>query len=184
MRIDKRTFSAGNMPDSCNCIRLQVEQLLKFLEDLQIDLDSAESPSVQVRKGFTTWAVPRGWKLNTLLPGIEQTSISQANYKILGVYQAAESNCALKHRIYFHCMFDNRQSIGTNLLRLRIAKENGNLNGFSSIKVIGLVVDGGSRGKLGWDNSVGCYEEYFMALTAAYKGFFNEELDLWAIRGQ
>jgi hypothetical protein len=64
-------------------------------------------------------------------------------------------------------MFDNRQAIGTNLMKFEIASRNSVIGGRSPI-CIGICAEESKIRKLGWDGAAASSQEYLEAINGAY----------------
>lgn len=181
VKIEIRDAEKSRNPD-CEPVRRAKGELESFLTALELDRESDSATSNKIKIPLFAWAEQNGWKRNRLVnPGIP-TGIPTSIYKVNLLMDLPDCACQKHHRIYFHAFFDNRQAIGTNLLRLTVAKnyfDNGN---DKEADLIALVIDSKSKEYFGWDNSVGDIEEYEYALSKIYKFAIDSEIKFWVIR--
>ena len=182
MKLECRQYGRSASGTTCSEVERELNTLRKMLSAVLIGEDSETSPSETIKRPFKAWANLNGWKFNQLIDGTWESALSVANYKILGIKDLPNSECGHRHRIYFHTFFDNRQVIGTNLLRLQVALEYFEASENSLGHAVALIPDSNARSKFGWDNSVGTNEEYVAAILGPYKSHLTKTLDFWAIR--
>ena len=89
--------------------------------------------------------------------------------------------CGHKHRFFSEFCFDNRQAIGTNLLKFQVAAANSRFHGYSPLGFL-ICADGFSIKNYGWDGGVASYQEYDHAIRIPYKNILNEPPILISIR--
>ena len=76
-------------------------------------------------------------------------------------------SCGHGHRFLLQFMFDNRQAIGTNLLKFDIASRNAALRERQTTS-IALCVEKSRVRQLGWDGSAASAQEYIDAVLGPY----------------
>jgi hypothetical protein len=181
MKIEIRSENDSQLR-KCESVKAAEAKLVSFLQGIEFDVNLVGSASNKIKGPLFTWAIANGWKKSRLAdPGIP-TGISTAIYKINLTLDLPKSSCQHHHRIFFQAFFDNRQAIGTNLLRLSIAKNYFEKKESNRAHIIGLVVDSNSKSKFGWDKSVGTLEEYEYAASKIYDFALNSKFEFWAIR--
>ena len=105
----------------------------------------------------------RDFKVDSSIPESEPNT----NYKLDAIKDIeTESNVTL--RLLFESCFDNRQAIGTNLLKFAVAKREYKGNSRVSPQPILLVADKSNLRKYGWDGSIASFEEYELAIRDPY----------------
>ena len=172
----------NTLTSDCGLLQAAKRELRDFLEGLSLDGDSELAASKKIKIPLFHWAESHGWKKNRLVnPGIP-SGIPTSIYKVNLLKDLPNCSCGSHHRIFFHAYFDNRQAIGTNLLRLGVAKKYFEQTDANQAELIALVVDSKSREYFGWDKSVGTVEEYEYALTKIYEFALKSQIDFWVIR--
>jgi hypothetical protein len=167
---------------ACEHVRAIKRELEDFLSGLDFDGDSISAASNKIKVPLFSWADAHEWKRNRLVnPGIP-SGIPTSVYKVNLLRDLPNCACGRHHRIFFHAFFDNRQAIGTNLLRLCVAKKYFEQTIENEAELIALVIDTKSKDFFGWDNSVGTVEEYEYALTKIYNFALEPEINFWVIR--
>lgn len=78
-----------------------------------------------------------------------------------------DTACGHMHRYFLQLMFDNRQAIGTNLLKFEIASRNSLISGRMPVCMAVCIEDGQVR-KLGWDGAAASAQEYLVAIAGPY----------------
>lgn len=112
-------------------------------------------------------------------PGIGPGS-PQANYTVDYLRTYRDAPCGHIHQVTIELCFDNRQAIGTNLLKAQMAnKLLPTLNGNSSISVL-VVADSEIKARA-YDSSVGDEEEYESALLSAYAAELSTPIILFTL---
>jgi hypothetical protein len=76
-------------------------------------------------------------------------------------------DCGHYHRFFLQLMFDNRQAIGTNLLKFEIASRNSIMNGRMPT-CIAICAEDSKVKKLGWDGAAASSQEYLGAIAGPY----------------
>jgi hypothetical protein len=90
-----------------------------------------------------------------------------ANYCIDYLSVIRECSCGAKHQIALELCFDNRQAIGTNLLKAHFANRLISQNEQNSSVSILMVAEDAIKAKA-YDNSTGSESEYESALLSLY----------------
>lgn len=171
-------------PSNSQCERVYAakRELEVFLSGLKLDGDAESATSNKIKTPLFSWADTHDWKRNRLVnPGIP-SGIPTSIYKVNLLKDLPDCLCGKHHRIFFHAFFDNRQAIGTNLLRLAVAKKYFEQKEDNEAELIALVIDSKSKELFGWDKSVGTVEEYEYALTKIYDFALEPEINFWVVR--
>jgi hypothetical protein len=181
VKIEIRAPKVPSLAD-CDAVTIAKDHLFAFLKNLNLDEDSIEASSNKIKVPLFDWAVEQGWKKNRLAdPGIPN-GISTSIYKVNLTLDLPAESCLHHHRIYLHAFFDNRQAVGTNLLRMSIAKKYFERDTAQIAHLIALVLDSNAKADFGWDNSVGTLEEYEYAANKTYDFAVAPDIEFWAIR--
>jgi hypothetical protein len=103
------------------------------------------------------------------------SSINSANYRIDAVLDSEVTlECNHRHRIYLEICFDNRQAIGTNLLKFHAASEIFNIEPNRKSLAILVCADNRTLKKHNWDSSAASSEEYEFAIRTPYSTVITE----------
>jgi hypothetical protein len=167
------------------CAELQgvISGLVKFLQSLELDNDGPGATSNKIKVPLTNWAKENGWRPNRIIDSTIPSGISNSIYKVNLLRDIPLNSCPHHHRVFFHCFFDNRQAIGTNLIRLDYAIGNFQTQESRIGHGVALVLDGAAKTFFGWDNAVGTWEEYDFAVKKTFSNFAKNPIDFWIIRG-
>jgi hypothetical protein len=151
----------------CEAVQRTISSLRSALIELQIQpgtiiggmtkkLISAISPFL----ASETWA--ESWP-------IDQTVFHNAYASYFIDYFRNEDlqSCGHFHRYFLQFMFDNRQAIGTNLMKFEIASRNSIIGGRTPI-CIAICAEESRIKKLGWDGAAASSQEYLEAINGAY----------------
>lgn len=181
MNISTWRLQSKNGLSNCEYLDKYAQELRQFIESVEVDPDEPGAASEKFKKPILDWAVSKGWSLSKTIDESVIRSLPHANYKIHALLDMPECSCGQKHRLFFQLMFDNRQAIGTNLLRLDLALKNFETSDDRTGLAIGLMVDGPVKAKFRWDNSVAIGKEYEMALIGPYESLFHGRIELWTL---
>lgn len=83
-----------------------------------------------------------------------------------------EQECSHSHRFLLQFMFDNRQAIGTNLIKFDIAAYNAAKSNRLTT-AIAICAEKNEIKKLGWDGSAASAQEYLNAITGPYESIIK-----------
>jgi hypothetical protein len=90
--------------------------------------------------------------------------------------------CAERHRLLVELCFDNRQAIGTNILKLEAAARQFEAKTGGKAYCLLICADRKALTKGLWDSGVGDEEEYQIAISTAYKEFLKRQFSLLVLR--
>lgn len=166
----------------CDELVAAIAGVEQFLSLLVLDIDTAGPASNKVKLPLISWAIQNGWKKNRIIDASIPSGISNSIYKVSLLRDLPNNSCPHHHRIFLHCFFDNRQAIGTNILKLQFAVDNFQRDETKIAHAIAIVVDTNVRSKYGWDKSVGTSEEYEFAIKHPFKYYAINSIDFWTIR--
>ena len=125
-------------------------------------------PSRQVRDLVEGKMLTSGWESRVLLDRQLPSEISLANYTVDYQLIFESQACDCKHQLIVEMCFDNRQAIGTNLLKADFANRSFNSSPKRASIAILVVLNSGARESGRWDNGVGVQDEYSLALRRVY----------------
>jgi hypothetical protein len=166
------------------------EEFLCFtdiIKDLKSDLSGLPeiSPtfgkSATIRKKMNELAKRNKWHKSVSINSKITNSDRKSNYFVEYMLDFLCARCNQTHRVNLELCFDNRQAMAANIFKLEIA--NANFISKRNSKCIGLIVCLTEKAKsLGqWDNSVGTFDEYILAIETAYVSYINTKIGLLSI---
>lgn len=155
----------------------------EFLESKEVGPLSNIATSKQIRDAVSDYMKRNSWipdfKFDSSIPESEPNT----NYRIDFIKDISEPDGILTSRFLFEACFDNRQAIGTNILKFELAKRA--FEKHPSKKTISLILaaDKKSLKQYGWDGSIGSFEEYELALRDPYSSVVTFEPIFLIVRG-
>ena len=158
---------------------------LNWLENLFTQIEfgnlSAKAPTNQVKNIIQQSFIDHGWKNHILVDQRLPDELSLANFIVDFQKIFPSSSCDLKHQIVLELAFDNRQSIGTNFLKVDFANRMFKTSP-DRVSVSVLAVLKNSAKILGrWDGSAGTFDEYSLASRRVYGDVINTTVLLLAL---
>lgn len=177
-RLEIKLDPDSTLHAECKVPSLALQDLLSSLADLDLAMRGG---SVQVKKLIFDAANKQGWELDFSVSTNVSKDYPDANFKINYLWVSKECACGKRHKVFVHRCFDNRQAIGTNLLRFMIANQSPTKSPRDDYSFIALVADEKAK-RASWDGSVGSYEEYFFAVNGGYKLLNLPPIDFAIIR--
>lgn len=123
-----------------------------------------------------------GWQPNFLVFTNVSTSVPRKNYVVDFVFDFDLTECPNKHRVVLEVCFDNRQAIGTNLLKLDKAVVDFESRQGREAEAILICADRRTLDIGEWDSGVADEEEYQIALSQAYKSYLSAPMSLMVLR--
>lgn len=161
----------SGLASRCEPSERLVAETVQLLSGSGLDKDNRGSASQKVKDSLAPILQRQGW--NQRFPINSDVSYDDyASFFLDFFMDLPPENCSHEHRFLFQFMFDNRQAIGTNLLKFELAAKNSNRNGRLTTS-IGLCVEKSKIRMLGWDGSAASAQEYVSALTGPYGGAFS-----------
>lgn len=106
----------------------------------------------------------KNFKISPLIPN----DLASQNFKIDFACRLKCETHQSSHYIFIELAFDNRQVLGTNILKLEVAQKILEKSSRPFTLGVLITVDKTSCRKLGWDGSIGTFEEYEIAYRNAY----------------
>lgn len=175
MIVKKRPVRDLNLEDLCKFETDTLEILANKLGDLRFSDNPTKSAEV-----LGDWF----WRTCEDLNSIQKFRISAdipleriyANYLMDAVVDEYKSDCGHNHRINLQLFLDNRQAIGTNLLKFEISADRFQTTDFDKALAIGITVDKDCKKRLKIDGSVATFSEYEKACNNAYLEILKSRL--------
>lgn len=176
LKLDAESILASG----CKAPRLALNQLVQELGN--IELGGVIGGSVQAKILLSQTSKALGWETDFLVTREASKDFPNANFKVNYLWVSRACPCGERHRVFVHRCFDNRQAIGTNLLRFFLAHQAGLRGTRDSSAFVAIVADEKAK-RAAWDGSVGSYEEYFFSLNGGYQALPMPPMDFLIIRG-
>lgn len=151
----------------CKVVQETISSLKSTLTELQLDPDSASGGMTKkLLSALTPYLVSTSWRERWPI----DRSVQHDAYASFFIDYSLDEDlqaCGHHHRYFLQLMFDNRQAIGTNLMKFEIASRNSVIGGRSPI-CIGICAEESKIRKLGWDGAAASSQEYLEAINGAY----------------
>ncbi|MDH2904395.1 MAG: hypothetical protein PXZ08_10675 [Actinomycetota bacterium] len=157
-----------NMVDHKYCFGKYFESTKVAFDGINVAALGDGGPSRQVRDLVEDNMLLNGWEARILIDRQLPDEISLANYTIDYQLIFESQGCDYKHQLVAEMCFDNRQAIGTNLLKADFANRNFTAVPDRASAAILVVLNSGAREAGRWDNGVGVQDEYSLALRRVY----------------
>lgn len=172
--------------DPYSCLKSDCSKPMDAVQELLVSLESidmkAGAGSVQAKRLLTPAALEHGWERDFYITNSVSKDYPDANFKVNYLWVLNGCKCSKRHKVFLHRCFDNRQAIGTNLLRFMVADQASSKSNSDEYAFIALVADDKAK-KVAWDGAVGSYEEYLFAVNGGYKSIPLPPIDFAIIRG-
>lgn len=143
-------------------------QIREFLESAKVGPLANMATSKQIRDAIDEYMKRDHWisdfKFDSSIPDSEPNT----NYKMDFIKDVTLPSEDLTIRFLFEACFDNRQAIGTNILKFELAKRAFENSPHKRAVSLILAADKKSLKKYGWDGSIGSFEEYELAIRDPY----------------
>lgn len=181
MRVEVRNLRNTEL---CKCENSELLALVSYLNDQSFDVSSAIPASGQIKAQLNDYFEQNNWSEKFVFDGNIPKTINRANFTLDGIKDLAqEIACEYKHRFFLEACFDNRQAIGTNLLKFVTAQNK--YEEKASCRGLAFLICGDKRTlkNLGWDGSIGSSEEYEFALRNPYQQILKYAPILLVLRG-
>ncbi len=166
----------------CEAQRLIVSELVGRIESIDISKNSLVPSSRQYKNQFSLILQSQNWLRNFKYDSSVPDSINNANYKLDAVLDENCLECSCRHRFLLEVCFDNRQAIGTNLMKFETASQIFQSKPNQTSISILICADARTLKKLGWDPATGSSEEYEFALRDPYVHILKTEPILLVLR--
>ena len=183
MEVEVRTNKDKSVDSFCLVEQHRIMGLKGNLEKIIVAKNSKDSPSRQI-KDATEEIFRNGgdWRQPFQFDSSVSSIYPLSNYKLDAMIDESSTNCEHIHRVLVEQCFDNRQAIGTNLLKFQLASSLFE----SGLKHIALSIiicaDRHSLKLFGWDGSIASSEEYEAALRGPYSKIITTTPILMVIR--
>jgi hypothetical protein len=156
------------------CLSTQLESILSSFGALDLaSLNPESSSTSQIRSWADEILQVETWSRRALVTDDFPSGVSPANYEVDYQKRFACDSCHQPHQISIELGFDNRQAVGTNLLKIDLASQSFHKKyGSASIGIIVVTnTIGRQRGR--WDGAVAIDYDYSWARRKAYASYLD-----------
>ena len=183
MEVEVRTNKDKSVDSFCLVEQHRIMGLKGNLEKIIVAKNSKDSPSKQI-KDATEEIFRNGgdWRQPFQFDSSVSSIYPLSNYRLDAMIDEISADCEHSHRILVEQCFDNRQAIGTNLLKFQLASSlfENHLK-HTALSII-TCADRHSLKLFGWDGSIASSEEYEAALRGPYANIITANVVLMVIR--
>ena len=167
MRIEER-ITGRDMEDLCSIVLETIGTLQTSLEAVVIETTAESSASKQLKNHMFNKLITEAWRPQFKISKEVSEAYPTANY-ILDLMKDFESDaCNHNHRFFLEFCFDNRQAIGSNILKFEVASRIAAQSDYSPVPVL-VCADAAALKHFGWDGSIASANEYEYALRVVYR---------------
>jgi hypothetical protein len=145
-----------------------IEQLTEALRFVELPSNSKEQTTSVLRTQLDESLDGSGWKEGFRIDNLISLEFPTANYTLDLSLDGLHASCNHSHRYFIEFCFDNRQAIGTNLLKFEVASRNSVLQDRVPLPIL-ICATSQAIKQFGWDSGVASYQEYDHALRIPYK---------------
>ena len=156
-------------------IRIE-DALLSYLKSSQGETVSTAMLRAEVVRTLDDF----GWHTNAFVTSKLPVGTPQAGLRVNGLRDISDCGCKMRHRVIMNCLLDNRQAIGTNLLKFELASKSYSSD-HRDCTSVGLCISEDTKSRRQWDTSVGTYSDYVAMLNTPYSGIIESRIHLWEL---
>lgn len=179
MRIEER-IPRRVKENLCHVVIENLDTIRRSLESIILSNSHTDSASKQVKDQMLNVLLEKGW-----LPDIKiNKNISEvypmANYILDAMKDIRGKDCPHAHRFFVEFCFDNRQAIGSNILKFEVASRAAIEFNLDPIPIL-ICAEQETLKHFGWDGSIASANEYEHALRVAYSDVVNHPAIILAL---
>jgi hypothetical protein len=169
--VIKGLIDPGVVTD-CSHVTGEIQALKGLIETIDLNVALGKTTQ-QIQKQLNPQLEILGWILNFTYDSNTISGSPSANYHLNAIKDLPDDKCGHRHRLLLELCFDNRQAIGTNLLKFETAKRIFEKNPDCQTNSIILCGSQEALTNLKWDGGVASFSEYENALLTVYKDIFT-----------
>jgi hypothetical protein len=157
---------------SDSCFNSELQKLESICAGVDLKLFAENKPATQqLREVFNKKSSENQWEERPVVTREFPNGVLGTNYEVDYQYTFKNDGCISNHQISIELAFDNRQAVGTNVLKMDLAnKLFTTKRDCQSVSII--VVPSLTAKKNGhWDNSVATDYDYSWSLRNAYSDY-------------
>lgn len=167
MRIEER-ITGLEKEDFCQIVLDKIKALQTSLEAVVIETSIDSSASKQLKNHMFNQLISDGWRPQFKISKNVSEVYPLANYLLDAMQDFSSAECGHTHRFLVEFCFDNRQAIGSNILKFEVASRVAAASNFSPVPIL-VCADAGALKLFGWDGSIAGASEYEYALRVVYR---------------
>lgn len=164
----------------CNEVLQEIHQVQSALEDFP-GLEPGTASATQINAYLEDLLTPRKWERNVLISNLPNFSLPEANYRCHFLRVINDCNCGVKHKIFVHLCFENRQATGSHFLRFKLAQANRRQDSQQDF-YLAVVADETTKRLLRLDGSAITYEFMKQAFEVHYNQILESEVNFLVLR--
>jgi hypothetical protein len=180
MRIEER-ITGRDTSDLCEIAIDTIKTLQSSLEAVIIETSTDTSASKQVKDHMFNQLVKDGWRPRFKIDKNVTDLYPLANYVLDAMQDIPAESCNHLHRFFVEFCFDNRQAIGSNILKFEVASRGALEASFMPVPIL-ICADSDALKHFGWDSSIASANEYEYALRVVYRNIINHPAIILALR--
>jgi hypothetical protein len=172
MKVDIRGDANPSALTLCEGTIAEINILKRILEGIEIDTELGKSTQ-QIQKQLNPLLAKNGWILDFTFDSNTISTAPSANYVLNAIKDLSIGSCGHRHRLLLELCFDNRQAIGTNLLKFEAAKRLFEKN--ENCLTTSIIICGShdALAHMKWDGGVASHGEYENALLTVYRDILS-----------
>ena len=167
MRIEERITGRDNA-GLCPIVVETIKALQASLEAVVIESSVDSSASKQLKNHMFNQLINSGWRPQFKISKEISEAYPHANYILDAMHDFSSEDCNHTHRFLVEFCFDNRQAIGSNILKFEVASRFAAASNYFPVPVL-VCADAGALKHFGWDGSIAGVNEYEYALRVVYR---------------
>ena len=133
-----------------------------------IETATDTSASKQVKDYMLNQLISEGWRPRFKIDKNISELYPLANYVLDAMQDFSSDKCNHIHRFFIEFCFDNRQAIGSNILKFEVASRAAVESNFDPLPIL-ICADPKALKHFGWDGSIASENEYEYALRVVYR---------------
>lgn len=180
MRIEER-ITGRETSDLCQIVIDTIKTLQVSLEAVIIETSTETSASKQVKDHMFNQLIAEGWRPRFKIDRNVSDLYPLANYVLDAIKDFSSEDCKHTHRFFVEFCFDNRQAIGSNVLKFEVASRAAAESNYLPVPVL-ICADSDALKHFGWDGSIASANEYEYALRVIYKSIIHNPPIILALR--
>lgn len=174
------SFPGRTLDDLCPTQHVNIKSLVDTINAVDLPKNAREATTSVLRSQIDEALTVAGWKNDFVIDSRISLEFPTANYNLDLSLDSPNSKCEHRHRFLLEFCFDNRQAIGTNLLKFEIATLNSEAQQWKTLPILVCATSRAIK-EFGWDSGVGSYQEYDHALRIPYSRVISHPPVLIAI---
>lgn len=180
MRIEER-ITGRETEDQCKVVFETIKTLQASLEAVIIEGSIDTSASKQVKDHMFNQLIAEGWRPRFKIDKNVSELYPIANYILDAMQDFPSDDCHHTHRFLVEFCFDNRQAIGSNILKFEVASRAATEADLFPVPIL-ICADSETLKHFGWDGSIASANEYEYALRVMYRRIMRHPPIILALR--